>query len=93
MQFFIAWLNAKQRGDGWKFCRSNMISHSVMEMIDGMRYQILTQLKKSRLIPYKDHRKVNENQDNWLIVKAALAMGTYPNIARFDTEALQLRTM
>ena len=46
-------MNAKQRGDGWKFCRANMISHSVMEMIDGMRYQILTQLKKSKLIPLK----------------------------------------
>merc|ERR1719195_318250 len=70
-----------------------MISHSVMEVMDGMRYQILTQLKKSRLIPYKDHRKVNENQNNWLLVNAALAMGAYPNIARYDTEALQLRTM
>ena len=51
--FFPGWVNAKQRGDGWKFCRANMISHSVMEMIDGMRYQILTQLKKSKLIPFK----------------------------------------
>ena len=71
-----------------------MISHSVMEMIDGMRYQILTQLKKSRLIPFNDNnRNVNENSNNWNVVKAALAMGAYPNIARFDTEALQLRTM
>ena len=71
-----------------------MISHSVMEMIDGMRYQILTQLKKSKLIPFNDNnRNVNENSNNWNVVKASLAMGAYPNIARFDTEALQLRTM
>ena len=40
-----------------------------------------------------DHWKVNENSNNWIVVNAALAMGAYPNIARFDSEARQLRTM
>ena len=63
-----------------------------MEMIDGMRYQIISQLKKSKILPYKDF-PFNKNGNNWQIVKAALLMGAYPNIARFEKEALQLRTM
>ena len=63
-----------------------------MEMIDGMRYQIISQLKKSRILPYKDF-PFNKNGNNWSIVKAALTMASYPNLARFEKEAGQLRTM
>ena len=91
---FKGWYYAKQDGkDIWKFCRSNMISNSVMEMIEGMRIQVLSQLKKMNLIPFKDQRKVNENSPNWNIVKAAMAFGSYPNLARFDNEANTIRTI
>ena len=63
-----------------------------MEMIDGMRYQIISQLKKSKILPYKDF-PFNKNGNNWSIVKAALTMASYPNLARFEKEAGQLRTM
>ena len=63
-----------------------------MEMIEGMRYQIITQLKKSKILPYKDF-PFNKHGNNWSIVKAALTMGAYPNLARFEKEAQQLRTM
>ena len=66
-----------------------------MEMIEGMRTQIWTQLKKSSLLgTYKSPQdSVNANSKSWNVVKAALAMGAYPNIARLDRQDLQLRTL
>lgn len=87
---YRSWLKAKQNGQAYRFCREHWISNSVMEMIEGMRLQILTQLKKSQLL--RDYKKVNENSNHWNLVKAALAMATYPNLARLDREACQLRT-
>ena len=86
------WQQAKYHGEHWHYCRSNMLSNSTMEMIDGMRYQIISQLKKSKILPYKDF-PFNKNGNNWSIVKAALTMASYPNLARFEKEAGQLRTM
>ena len=89
---FSGWQQAKYRGEHWNFCRFSMISNSTMEMIEGMRYQIITQLKKSKILPFKDF-PYNKNGNNWHMIKAALVMGAYPNIARFEKEAMQLRTM
>ena len=86
------WQQAKYYGEHWNYCRTNMLSNSTMEMIDGMRHQIISQLKKSRILPYKDF-PFNKNGNNWSIVKAALTMASYPNLARFEKEAGQLRTM
>ena len=33
------------------------------------------------------------NSHNWNVIRTALAMGGYPNIARLDKAANQLRTM
>ena len=39
-----------------------------------------------------DIRDLNRNSDNWAVVKAALAAGAYPNLARYDREGRQLRS-
>ena len=71
------------------------ISSTTMEMVHGMRSQLLGQLRASGFVRAKgpgDIRELNKNSDNWAVVKAALAAGSYPNLARFDRDAQQLRT-
>ncbi len=66
-----------------------------MEMITGMRSQVLAQIRASGFIRSKgsaDIRDVNKHSESWAVVKAALAAGSYPYLARFDRDALQLRT-
>ncbi len=66
-----------------------------MEMVTGMRTQLLGQLRASGFVRSKgtgDIRDLNKNSENWAVVKAALTAGCYPSLARFDREAGQLRT-
>jgi len=59
-------------------------------MVNGLRAQILGQLKASRV--FRDQREVNTNSTNWAVVKAALTAGHYPNLARIDKEQGQIKT-
>ena len=62
----------------------------------SLRAQLLGQLRASGFVRAKgggDIRDLNSNAENWAVVKAALTAGFYPNIARVDREAMQLRTM
>jgi HrpA-like RNA helicase len=90
-------MDAQKSGWERKFCAQNQISPSAMDMIHGMRRQILGQLQSSRFVPHSGQglnlRELNVNSNHWSVVKAALTAGSYPNIARFDTEGSQLRTM
>ena len=68
-----------------------MLSYSTMEVINGIKQQIISQLQKTEML--KDFKSSNENSHNWNVIRTALAMGGYPNIARLDKAANQLRTM
>lgn len=66
-----------------------------MEMIDGIRSQILAQIKRSGFFP-SDRAKeslLDAYSYDFAMVQAALTMGAYPNIARVDPETSMLRTM
>lgn len=66
-----------------------------LELITGMRSQILGQLRACGLVKIRgsgDIRDVNTHSDNWAVVKAALVGGLYPNLARVDREDNILRT-
>jgi hypothetical protein len=66
-----------------------------MEMVVGMRTQLLGQLRASGFVRVRgsgDIRDLNNNSDNWAVVKAALCAGMYPNLIRVDRKHLQLRT-
>ena len=66
-----------------------------MEMIVGMRTQLLGQLRASGFVRTRgsgDIRDLNLNSENWAVVKAALTAGLYPNMIRVDREHSQLRT-
>jgi len=86
------WESAKDRR-AWS--RRNMISHSTMEMIAGMRQQVLASLKDNGFLKARGNNNLqpyNVNSANWSVVKACLVAGLYPNIARYDPDAGQLRT-
>ncbi|KAL4228088.1 3'-5' RNA helicase ythdc2 [Mactra antiquata] len=87
LRLFQAW--QKARSEGWErqFCSRNYISPAVMEMIVGMRAQLLGQLRASGFVRARgggDIRDLNTNSENWAVVKAALFAGGYPNVIRWD---------
>ncbi|XP_011312776.1 probable ATP-dependent RNA helicase YTHDC2 [Fopius arisanus] len=95
LRAFQFWQHARSSGWEKKFCEKNFISSAVMEMITGMRSQLLGQLRASGFVRARgpgDIRDLNWNSENWAVVKAALTAGLYPNLIRVDREHGQLRT-
>ncbi|XP_048787874.1 3'-5' RNA helicase YTHDC2-like isoform X3 [Lagopus muta] len=93
LRAFQAW--QKARSDGWErvFCEKNFLSHATMEIIVGMRTELLGQLRASGFVRARggaDIRDVNANSENWAVVKAALVAGMYPNLVHVDRENLVL---
>ncbi|XP_068278683.1 3'-5' RNA helicase YTHDC2 isoform X2 [Nyctibius grandis] len=93
LRAFQAW--QKARSDGWEraFCEKNFLSQATMEIIIGMRTQLLGQLRASGFVRARggaDIRDVNTNSENWAVVKAALVAGMYPNLVHVDRENLVL---
>ncbi|KAG7476581.1 hypothetical protein MATL_G00084360 [Megalops atlanticus] len=93
LRAFQAW--QKARGDGWEraFCEKNFLSQATMEIIIGMRTQLLGQLRAIGFVRARgrgDIREVNLNSENWAVVKAALVAGMYPNIIHVDRENASL---
>ncbi|XP_043278621.1 3'-5' RNA helicase YTHDC2-like [Venturia canescens] len=95
LRAFQGWQQARANGWERQFCEQNFISGPVMEMIVGMRTQLLGQLRASGFVRAKgsgDIRDLNINSENWAVVKAALTAGLYPNLIRVDREHSHLRT-
>ncbi|XP_063151405.1 3'-5' RNA helicase YTHDC2 isoform X3 [Candoia aspera] len=93
LRAFQAW--QKARSDGWEraFCEKNFLSQATMEIIIGMRTQLLGQLRASGFVRARgggDIRDVNTNSENWAVVKGALVAGMYPNIVHVDRENVVL---
>uniref|UniRef100_UPI00358E29D8 3'-5' RNA helicase YTHDC2-like n=1 Tax=Myxine glutinosa TaxID=7769 RepID=UPI00358E29D8 len=87
LRAFQAW--QKAYAEGWEraFCERNYLSQGTMEMIIGMRAQLLGQLRASGFVRGRgggDIRELNVNSDNWAVVKAALVAGLYPNVAHVN---------
>uniref|UniRef100_A0A0N7ZAQ8 RNA helicase n=1 Tax=Scylla olivacea TaxID=85551 RepID=A0A0N7ZAQ8_SCYOL len=95
LKAFQAWQKACTEGWERGWCERNYISGAAMEMIHGMRSQVLAQLRGAGFVRARgpgDIRDVNSNSDNWAMVKAALVSGMYPNLIRVDRDQCQLRT-
>uniref|UniRef100_A0A8C4XPF2 3'-5' RNA helicase YTHDC2 n=1 Tax=Falco tinnunculus TaxID=100819 RepID=A0A8C4XPF2_FALTI len=93
LRAFQAW--QKARSGGWEkaFCEKNFLSEATMEIIVGMRTQLLGQLRASGFVRTRggaDIRDVNTNSENWAVIKAALVAGMYPNLVHVDRESLVL---
>ncbi|XP_062844381.1 3'-5' RNA helicase YTHDC2 [Trichomycterus rosablanca] len=94
LRAFQAW--QKARSDGWEraFCEKNFLSQATMEIIVGMRTQLLGQLRAIGFVRARgggDIRDVNLNSENWAVVKAALVAGMYPNLIHVDRDSLMLK--
>ena len=89
------WQHARIENRERKWCRVNQVAPSTMEMVVGMRNQVLAQLRASGFVKSRgsgDIRNINSNSENWALVKACLLSGLYPNIIRVDRDAAVLRT-
>ncbi|XP_061428277.1 3'-5' RNA helicase YTHDC2-like [Lethenteron reissneri] len=95
LRAFQAW--QKACADGWErsFCERSFLSQGTMEMIFGMRSQLLGQLRASGFVRARgggDIRDLNTNSENWPVVKAALVAGLYPNVIHVDRTSHTLTT-
>ncbi|XP_038625680.1 3'-5' RNA helicase YTHDC2 isoform X2 [Tachyglossus aculeatus] len=93
LRAFQAW--QKSRADGWEraFCAKHFLSQAALEIIIGMRTQLLGQLRASGFVRARglgDIRDVNTNSENWAVVKAALVTGMYPNVVHVDKTCMEL---
>ncbi|XP_076615090.1 3'-5' RNA helicase YTHDC2 isoform X1 [Chaetodon auriga] len=89
LRTFQAW--QKARSDRWErsFCEKNFLSQATMDMILGMRTQLLGQLRAIGFVRAhggSDIHDVNLNSENWAVVKAALVAGMYPNLVHINPE-------
>ncbi|XP_076443964.1 3'-5' RNA helicase YTHDC2-like [Babylonia areolata] len=87
----------KARTEGWEksFCDKNFLSAACMEMVVGMRAQLLGQLRASGFVRARgggDIRDLNTNSENWAVVKAALCAGMFPNLLFVDRKTCNLVT-
>ncbi|KAK7115641.1 3'-5' RNA helicase YTHDC2-like [Littorina saxatilis] len=87
----------KARTEGWEksFCEKNFLSAACMEMVVGMRAQLLGQLRASGFVRARgggDIRDLNTNSENWAVVKAALCAGMFPNLLFVDRKKCDLVT-
>ncbi|XP_069576764.1 3'-5' RNA helicase YTHDC2-like [Brachyistius frenatus] len=84
---FQGWQKARSDGWGRSFCEKNFLSQATMDMILGMRTQLLGQLRAIGFVQTRagsDIRDVNLNSENWAVVKAALVAGMYPNLVHLN---------
>ena len=95
LRAFQEWQVARMEGRERRWCKANFVSTSTMEMVVGMRNQVLAQLRASGFVKARgsgDIRDINMNSDNWGLVKACMVAGLYPNLVRVDREGGGLRT-
>lgn len=95
LRAFQNWQKARSEGYEKNFSDTNFISTSTMEMIVGLRAQLLGQLRAAGFVRARgngDIRDLNSNSENWAVVKAALCAGAYPNLIRIDRQRRQLIT-
>lgn len=78
---FDCWKNAKERGLAAEFCSQYFVSPSAMKMLDQMRSQLESELKRHGIIPY-DISSCSQNSRDPGILRAVLAVGLYPMVGR-----------
>lgn len=66
-----------------------------MDMVILIRSQLLAQLRATGFVrtkPPGDIRDLNENANNWPLIKSILTLGLFPNIAYINRANMQIRT-
>jgi len=76
-----------QEGMEKRFCKENFLTSATFEIVYGIRSQLLGQLRASGFVNMKppgDLRELNQNSDNWCMVKAVLTSMLHPKICSYD---------
>lgn len=86
LKIFNHWMHLKQNNQNERrFCEEHFISSYHIEQVRGIRSQILNYLYTNGLL--KDNSQdLNKNSSNWSMVKAIVAAGLYPFVARVDNK-------
>lgn len=95
LKVFQQWNESKSIGQDRQFCRDNYINNGCMQMICGVRAQILGHLRSIGMIQHKSPgsiHELNKNATNWAAIKACLTAGMYPNVCRIDRKQGQLKS-
>ncbi|XP_047132909.1 3'-5' RNA helicase YTHDC2 isoform X1 [Hydra vulgaris] len=93
LRAFQGWQHAKRAGREKLYCSKNFLSPGIMEMVSGMRRQIILHLRNLGFVRSHgagDIRDLNLNSRNWAVIKAVVGAGMYPNIMQVDRENLSL---
>jgi len=89
LRVYQEWQRAQKDNNHFEFARMNGIEMATMDMIVAMRSKVLGQLRASGFVRTRqpnDIKELNQNSENWAVVKAALCAGQYPNILNKDSE-------
>lgn len=95
LKVFQQWNESKSMGHDRQFCRDNYVNNGCMQMICGIRSQILGHLRSIGMIQHKapgNIHELNKNAKNWAVIKACLVAGMYPNVCRIDRKQGQLKS-
>lgn len=82
---YEAWSDHNRKHNERKFCAEKMLCNGNMQMILGVRRLIIGHLQMVGIMKEntgRNSRKLNENSNNWKVIKACLTAGTYPNVCR-----------
>lgn len=78
-----------------QFCNRFFLNSGTMDTIGSLRSKILGHLRSVGLVKSYgagNIQDLNQNADNWAVVKACLVAGLYPNICRVDKENATIKT-
>ncbi|XP_063701962.1 3'-5' RNA helicase YTHDC2-like [Culicoides brevitarsis] len=87
LRIYQKWSREKTMRNERRFCQQNYLRYGTLDMISGVRSQILGQLRSIGFIrPYGpgNIRDLNQHSSSWAMVKACIVAGLYPNIAHVD---------
>jgi HrpA-like RNA helicase len=77
---FNQWKGAQSRGTDRGFCTHNFLSPATMNMIDGMRGQLMSELTSRGFVQSLEGSSANAQRSD--LVRAVLACGFYPQVGR-----------
>ncbi|XP_062564775.1 3'-5' RNA helicase YTHDC2-like [Armigeres subalbatus] len=95
LRAFQKWNELKPSMKERQFCNRFFLNSGTMDTIGSLRSKILGHLRSVGLVKSYGSGNIqdlNQNSDNWPVVKACLVAGLYPNICRVDKENATIKT-
>lgn len=71
-----------QKVKNYDFCYKYFLSNATLSQIKNMKQQFLENLQDAKFIRSNEWTEIKRNQNNLKLVKAVIAAGLYPNIAK-----------